>query len=116
MLERLIAQIITVEKVLSASDSDFLSGTQLDQPGVPGVYTIWACSTQNDTTINVVQGSRNVVSGAVVTMRANAEIREDDDTYYQTVSPTGGRPVISVVESTAATIRVRVKFLPAEDM
>jgi len=40
-----LSQIITVESVLTASNTDFLAGTQLDQPGVPGVYTVWLAST-----------------------------------------------------------------------
>ncbi len=51
-------------------------------------------------------------SGVYVT-GANSEIRELDDTFFQMLSKTGGRPVISITEVTAAAIRVRVKFLPA---
>jgi len=109
----MLDQVITVENTLSASNADFLAGTQLDQPGVPGVYTIWAASTVGDTTITITQGGRTVVDGAVVTLRANSEIRENEDTFFQMLSRTGGRPVINVVEVTAMVCRVRVKFLPA---
>jgi len=108
-----LSQIITVEDILTASNTDFLAGTQLDQPGVPGVYTVWIASTVGDTTVTITQGGRTIADGAVVTLRANSEIRENEDTFYQMISPTGGRPVINVTEVTAATIRVRVKFIPA---
>jgi len=108
-----LSQIITVEDVLTATNADFLAGTQLDQPGVPGVYTIFLASTVGDTTVSVTLGGRTLVSGAVVVLRANSEIREDQDTFFQMLSKTGGRPVINIVEVTAASIRVRVKFLPA---
>lgn len=109
----LLAQIITVETVLTASNVDFLAGTQLDQPGVPGVYTIWASSTVGDSTITVSLGGRLSTDQAVITLRANSEIRENEDTFFQVVSVTAGRPVINIIEVTAASIRVRVKFIPA---
>lgn len=107
------SQIVTDEQVLGATTADVLAGTLLDQPGVPGVYTIWAASTVGDSTITIRQGGRTVVDAAVVILRANSEIREDEDTFFQMVSRTGGRPVISVVEVTAMALRIRTKFLPA---
>ena len=108
-----ISQIITVEDVITATNTDFLAGTQLDQPGVPGVYTIWAASTVGDTLIDVSLGGRTLVSSAVIILRANSEIRENEDTFWQMLSRTGGRPIINITEVTAASIRIRVKFLPA---
>jgi len=113
LLERLLGQIITVEQVLTASDADFLAGTQLDQPGTPGVYTVWAASTVGDSTITISMGGRTLTDQAVITLRANSEIRENEDTFFQIASVTGGRPLIAITEVTAASIRVRVKFLPA---
>ncbi len=108
-----LEQMITVEETLTGDDTDFLSGTQLDQPGVPGVYTIWASSTVGDTEISITLGGRTLVSAATVVLRANSEIREQEDTFFQMLSQTGGRPVINVNVVTAATVRVRVKFIPA---
>ena len=113
LLTMVLSQMITVESVLTASTTDFLAGTQLDQPGVAGVYTVWAASTVGDTTMTITLGGRQVTSGAVVTLRANSEIRENEDTFFQMLSQTGGRPVINITEVTAASIRVRVKFIPA---
>lgn len=108
-----LEQMITVENTLAADNSDFLSGSQLDQPGVPGVYTIWAASTVGDTEISVTLGGRTLVSGANVVLRANSEIRENEDTFFQMLSVTGGRPVININVVTAAVVRIRVKFIPA---
>jgi len=108
-----LEQMITVESVLVADSADFLSGTQLDQPGVPGVYTTWAASTVGDTEISVTLGGRTLVSGATVVLRANSEIRENEDTFFQMLSLTGGRPVININVVTAAVVRLRVKFIPA---
>jgi len=106
-------QMVTDEQILTATNSDVLAGTQLDQPGVPGVYTIWAASTVGDTTISVSLGGRRIVNSAIVVLRANSEIREDQDVNYQMLSKTGGRPVIDVTETTAMSCRIRTSFLPA---
>jgi len=108
-----LGQILTVEETISADDTDFLAGTILDQPGVPGVYTIWLASTVGDTLVTISLGGRTLVSGATVTLRANSEVRENEDTFFQMLSQTGGRPIINVNIVTAAIVRVRVKFLPA---
>lgn len=106
-------QMITDEQVLTSTNTDVLAGTQLDQPGVPGVYTVWAACDVEDATITISLGGRTVTNAAAIVRRANAEIRENEDPFFQILSRTGGRPVISVVEVTATEIRVRVRFLPA---
>jgi len=103
--------MITVEQVITATNVDFLSGTQLDQPGVPGIYTIWLASTVGDTTVSITLGGLLITSEKAVILRANSEIRENEDDFLQMASSTGGRPVINITEVTAASIRVRVKFL-----
>ena len=108
-----LQQMVTVEQVLTATNTDFLAGTALDQPGVPGVYTIWAASTVGDSTLSVSQGGRVSTDAAVIVLRANSEVREDEDGFIQVLSITGGRPVVSITEVTAASIRIRVKFIPA---
>lgn len=105
--------MITDEQVLTATNTDVLAGTQLDQPGVPGVYTIWAVSDQVDSTITVSLGGRTIVNGAIIVQRAGSIILEVDDPFFQMLSRTGGRPVIHIVEVTAAVMRVRCKFIPA---
>jgi len=106
-------QQIMDEQVLTATTADVLAGTQLDQPGVPGVYTIWAASTVGDSTITVRIGGRQIATNAVIVLRANSEIRENEDPFFQLLSRGAGRPVISITEVTAASIRVRTRFLPA---
>ena len=104
---------MTDQQLLTATTTDVLAGTQLDQPGVPGVYTIWVASTVADSTITITLGGRTITNSAVIPLRANAEIRQDEDNFYQMVSTTGGRPVINILEVTAASIQVRTIFLPA---
>jgi len=111
--DMVLANIVTVESTIAADNADFLAGTQLDQPGVPGVYTIWGASTVGDTQISITLGGRTMTNAAILILRANSEIRENEDTFFQMLSQTGGRPVININVVTAAVVRVRVKFLPA---
>jgi len=111
--DMVLANIVTVESTVAADNADFLAGTQLDQPGVPGVYTIWGASTVGDTQISITLGGRTMTNAAILVLRANSEIRENEDTFFQMLSQTGGRPVININVVTAAVVRVRVKFLPA---
>jgi len=108
-----LANIVTVESTLTADNTDFLAGTQLDQPGVPGVYTIWGASTLGDTQLSITLGGRTITNAAILVLRANSEIRENEDTFFQMLSMTGGRPVININIITAAVVRIRVKFLPS---
>jgi len=108
-----LTNIVTVESTLASDNADFLAGTQLDQPGVPGVYTIWGASTVGDTQISITLGGRTMTNAAILILRANSEIRENEDTFFQMLSQTGGRPVININVVTAAVVRIRVKFLPA---
>jgi len=109
----MLGQQIHVENTVAASNADFLAGTQLDQPGVPGVYSIWCASTVGDSTVTISLGGRVIVDAAVIVERANEEIRIDEDVVFQMVSQTGGRPVIALVVVSATIIRVRVIFIPA---
>lgn len=109
----MLDQMISVESTIQATVTDFLAGTQLDQPGVPGVYTIWLASTVGDSTVSITLGGRTITQDATVVLRANSEIREDEDPYFQMLSRSNGRPVIAVTEVTAMTCRVRVRFIPA---
>lgn len=106
-------QIIHDEQILSATTADVLAGTQLDQPGVPGVYTVWLCSDVVDTTVSVRLGGRLLTNNAVVVQRTGSIIEELEDPYFQVISRGAGRPVITVTEVTAMVCRVRTKFLPA---
>lgn len=108
-----MSQMITDEQTITADNTDLLAGTQLDQPGVPGVYTMWGASTVGDSLITISLGGRTITNNATLTLRANSEIRENEDTFFQVLSATGGRPVINVNIQTAATVRIRTKFLPA---
>lgn len=108
-----LSQMITDEQVLAADDTDVLAGSALDQVGVPGVYTVWAASTVGDSLLTITMGGRSVLNGGVVVLRANSEIRENEDTFYQMLSRTGNRPVINLNIVTAASVRIRTKFIPA---
>jgi hypothetical protein len=108
-----LSQIVTDEQVLTATTTDVLAGTQLDQPGVPGVYTIWAVSDQVDSSISITLGGRTIINAGIMVQRTGSIIQELEDPYFQMVSRGAGRPVIAVTEVTAAIMRIRTKFIPA---
>ena len=109
----MLSQQVLDEQVLSATTADVLAGTQLDQPGVPGVYTVWAVSDVIDTTITIRLGGRLITNGAIVVQRAGVIIQENEDPFFQVLSVGAGRPVITITETTAMSCRVRTRFLPA---
>lgn len=106
-------QMITDEQILDATTADVLAGTQLDQPGVPGVFTVWLASTVVDSTVTIRLGGRTIVQDGVIVLRASSEIRENEDPFFQMISRGAGRPVISITEVTAMSCRVRTRFIPA---
>ncbi len=108
-----MSQMVTDQQLITATNTDVLAGTQLDQPGVPGVYTVWVASTQADTLVTITLGGRTIVNNAVAVNRANAAIDQEADNFYQMVSLMAGRPVINITEVTAASIQIRTIFLPA---
>lgn len=112
-LNLVLSNIITVEETIAVDDTDFLAGTQLDQPGQGGVYTVWVASTVGDTLVSITLGGQTITNNAVAVLRANSEIRENEDSFFQMLSVTGGRPIININIVTAAVVRIRVKFLPA---
>jgi len=108
-----LSNIVTVRVTGAADNADMLAGTQLDQPGQPGVYTIWLASTQLDTLVTISLGGQQITTATPVVLRAGPEIRENEDPFFQMVSITGGRPLINVNVQTAATFVVQIKFIPA---
>jgi len=111
--ELVLANVITVRVSGAADNADILAGTQLDQPGQAGVYTIWLASTQLDTLVTISLGGQQITTATPVVLRAGPEIRENEDAFFQMVSPSGGRPLINVNVQTAATFIVQIKFIPA---
>lgn len=111
--ELVLSNVVTVRVTGAADNADVLAGTQLDQPGQPGVYTIWLASTQLDTLVTISLGGQQITTATPVVLRAGPEIRENEDSFFQMVSPSGGRPLINVNVQTAATFVVQIKFIPA---
>ncbi|HIB67221.1 MAG TPA: hypothetical protein EYO33_19470 [Phycisphaerales bacterium] len=77
------------------------------------MYTIWLASTAGDSQVSITLGGQTMTNAAIIVQRLFAEVRENEDAYFQMLSRTGGRPVINVNIVTAGSVRVRVKFLPA---
>jgi len=108
--------MIQVTRVLAASNSDILSGTQLDQTPEPGVFGIFGASTQNDGTINVSLGGGILITAQPLNLRTNGVPDMSDDPAVAIEAPSGARPVIAYVEVTAATVFIIVQFVPASEL
>jgi len=109
--------MIVVEATGTADDADFLANTDLANIPELGGLSIFASSTQNDTLITITgPGSEPVVRGQAILLRANAEIRQDEDISFQVPVTQGGRYVIDVNVQTAATFRIRAIFEDLQDL
>lgn len=109
--------MIVVDTVLTADNTDVLGGTDLANIPAAGGLQVFASSTQQDTTITITgPGSEPVVRTRPVTLRANAEIRENEDVGYEVPVVQGGRYVINIDVVTAATVRVRAIYFDLVDL
>lgn len=105
--------MIQVNSVLGATNLDVLAGTQLDQVPGPGVFSIWAASTVNDSTMSVTLGADTLINAAPLPLRVSGVPNLDEDVPVLVSSPGGVRPVISVTEVSAMSSYVIVVFKPA---
>jgi len=109
---------VDVDQVLAADDADVLAGTDLDQIPNNGVLVILGASTQQDTTMTItlpgVSGIQAPMRTIPLTMRANAEIRQDSDPQLVLPIRQGGHATLNVDVVTAATVRIRAKFATAQ--
>jgi len=108
---------IIVETVLSADNTDVLDGTDLANIPEMGVLTVFAMSTQDDTLMTITgPGSEPVIRNQALGLRANAEIRQSEDTPYQVGVTQGGHYILAIDVQTAATVRVRAIFQDLEEL
>lgn len=108
--------MIQVTRVLAASNTDLLAGTQLDQIPESGMFVVTAASTQNDGTINVSLGQVVLITAQPLPLRLNGVPDMSDDPGISIVGRAGARPVIAYVEVTAATAYIIIQFIPASDL
>ena len=100
---------IVVEKVISADDADFLSGSDLESIPANARIVVFFSSTQDDTLLSITGPNiLQLVDSQAVTMRSGAEIRQNEDVPYSFTAQRAGRYVIDVNIQTAATVRGRV--------
>ncbi len=101
-----------VEVVLTADNTDVLSGSDLESIPAGGVLTVFIASTQDDTGISITGPNIvAIVRDQVAVLRANAEIAQDRDIAYVMPVQNAGRYLISIDVVTAATVRVRAVYV-----
>jgi len=109
--------MIVVDTVLTADNNDVLGGTDLANIPGPGGLQVFGVSTQQDTTITITgPGSEPVIRNRPLTLRANAEIRENEDVGLEVPVSQGGRYVIAIDVVTAATVRIRAIYFDLIDL
>lgn len=97
---------------MTASNTDVLAGTQLDQVPGPGLFLVMGASTVADSTIGITLGADTYVNDRPLPLRANGVPNAQDDVQLAVQSPGGVRPVINIVEVTAMTVFLIVVFTP----
>lgn len=109
--------MIAVEVTGTADATDALDGTDLQTIPGPGGLTIFVASTQLDTLLTITgPGSEPVVRNRPMLLRAGPEIRQDEDVAYMIPVVQGGRYIINVDVTTAATFRVRAIYEDLHDL
>lgn len=109
--------MIIVENTGTADDADFLDATDLANIPSAGVLTVYASSTQDDTLITITgPGSEPVVRSQAILLRANGEIRANEDVPYVVPVFQGGHYIVDVNVQTAATYRVRCVYQDAAEL
>lgn len=96
------------ERVLTATENDVFSATDLRQAPGPGAVGIWAASDQIDSTISVRVGAQVYANATLVPLRASSVIQENQEGPIALAPVRGGELInVDIVEVTAATaIRV----------
>ncbi len=109
--------MIIVEQVFTVDNTDVLANTDLANIPEAGGLSVLVASTQNDSLLTITgPGSEPVVRDQAIILRANAEIRMDEDPHYEVPVSQGGRYVIAVDVVTAATVRVRAIYEDLVDL
>lgn len=104
--------MITVRQVLSASDSDVLNGTDLENLPGAGVLVIYAASTQADGTLTVTgRGFEVPVREQAIPLRSNGQPSQQDDAPIIVPVPAGGKVLLDYTEVTAATAVIEAFYL-----
>ena len=109
--------MITVRTFMTADNTDVLDGTDLDSMPGGGLLVIRAASTQNDTLLTITAPNQEApIRARAMILRANAEIRLNEDEPYVVGMMQGGHAVIAIDVVTAATVQLSATFIDGEDL
>lgn len=110
--------MIIIEKYGSADNNDILSGTALESIPNAGLLTTYASSTLKTTTIEITgYGQVAIVRDQAVGMRADAEIRQNQDVAYMIPVRQGTKYNIAIkVAGQSPTWHVRVIYNDASEL
>ncbi len=101
--------MIAVRRFITADNVDLLAGTDLDNVPVDTRMLIYAAATQNDHTLTLtVPAIQSPLRANPVTLRANAEIRLNEDLVTAFTVKQNGHVVVNCDVVTAGTLGVLV--------
>lgn len=101
---------------LTGTNSDALSGTDLERAPGPGLLEVWIASTVNTATVTCVLGGANIVRNQVVALRTNGVPNLSDDPPTISEAVTGGEKTVLNVGGTVGTAHILAVFTPLEDL
>lgn len=104
--------MIAVRSVLTASNTDVLNGTDLENIPEAGVVAVLAASSQADGTLTITGRNFEVPVRAIpLPLRTNGQPSQQDDLPVAFVVPTGGKVILDYTEVTAATAVIEVVYM-----
>lgn len=108
--------MITVNRFITADDSDALANTDLANVPGPGQLDVFLASSQNDSVFTLTgPGTEPVGRLTRISQRTNGQVSLQDDTPYQ-VPTTFGHYVLNIDIVTAATVGITAIWRSVEEL
>lgn len=108
--------MILVRQVLTASDTDVLNGTDLENVPETSFLGVTAASSQADGTLTITgRGFEVPVREIPLPLRTNGQPNQDQDIPVVFMVPAGGKVILDYTEVTAATAVIEVMALTLEE-
>jgi len=109
--------MISVNRFITADDTDALANTDLAQIPGSGLLVIYIASTQNDTQVTVTGPNIEPAGRLIrVVQRTNGVPNMSDDEPFVLPVSQGGKYVLNVDIVTAATVGIFAKFAHAYEL
>lgn len=103
--------MILVRKVLTADETNILSGTELQSIPTDGNLEIYAASSQSDTNMTIFRpGGEVIIFNRPITQRTGGVVDTISDTPYELPVTAGESPRIDIDINTAASVAIEIQY------